>query len=110
MKDFERLKFLGKGAFATVWLVEHKTTHKLYAMKEIPKSHLQKDPEIFQHLRTEKEVLIRCQNCSFVVNLHYAFQSPHSFHLVLGLQKKKGIFHSHNSDELKQKKKRNRFN
>lgn len=85
INDFERIKFLGKGASGIVWVVEHKSTHKLYAMKDIPKAVLQKDQDSFRLLRTEKEVLIRCAKCPFIVNLYYAFQTPHCFHFVLDL-------------------------
>lgn len=33
MEDFEFIKFLGKGAYGTVWLVRKKTIGDYYAMK-----------------------------------------------------------------------------
>jgi len=35
LKDFELIKFLGKGAFGTVWLVKKKATGDFYAMKVV---------------------------------------------------------------------------
>jgi len=33
MDEFEFIKFLGKGAYGTVWLVKKRATNDLYAMK-----------------------------------------------------------------------------
>ena len=37
IKDFKFLKVLGKGGFATVYMVRHNPTGKLYAMKCVKK-------------------------------------------------------------------------
>ena len=36
LKDFDVLKFLGKGAFGRVYLVRRKLTNDIYALKHIP--------------------------------------------------------------------------
>ena len=38
IKDFDFLKFLGKGAYGGVWLVKRKNLEDLYAMKIIDTS------------------------------------------------------------------------
>ena len=37
IKDFEFLKVLGRGGFATVYMVRNKTNGRLYAMKAVKK-------------------------------------------------------------------------
>jgi serine/threonine protein kinase len=37
-KDFEIIKVLGKGGFATVYMVRKRSTGKLYAMKTVKKA------------------------------------------------------------------------
>lgn len=39
-KDFHKLKVIGRGAFAKVYLVQHKDTRAYYAMKILKKAQL----------------------------------------------------------------------
>ena len=38
LRDFEFIKVIGKGGFATVYMVRKRTTGKLYAMKTVKKA------------------------------------------------------------------------
>jgi serine/threonine protein kinase len=43
LRDFEFIKVLGTGGFATVYMVRKKTTGMLYAMKTVRKESLKQD-------------------------------------------------------------------
>ena len=72
---------LGKGSFGSVYLVEKKSTHKLYAMKVLNKS-LIMNQNIVKYAMTERNVLSITSH-PFIVKLNYAFQTPDKLFLIL---------------------------
>ncbi|KAL4447090.1 hypothetical protein ABPG74_013942 [Tetrahymena malaccensis] len=76
--DFTFLKCLGKGGTSDVFLVRHKESCKLFALKMIPKTHLSEYKRLEQLLR-ERKILIDAAKAPFIASLHACFESE--FHL-----------------------------
>lgn len=77
---------IGKGAFAKVFLVQRfdprkDTQPKFYAMKSIRKSNIMAQRFIEGTVR-EKQVLLTMRH-PFILDLHYAFQTPSHLYLVV---------------------------
>ena len=70
--DFEIIKKLGKGGFASVYLVcfKHDPQHK-FAMKVMSKDHITKNNQI-EHIMTERNILAKTKS-PFIVDMQYAF-------------------------------------
>ena len=73
LNDFNILTRLGKGYYGTVFLVEHKATGGIYALKEMKKKFLV-DEERANSAQIERDVMIRSHH-PFIVSMHFAFQS-----------------------------------
>lgn len=85
--DFQFIKIIGKGGFSTVYLVKHRQTHEMFAMKSIriPAGKLGKDKSTFlQQIRYEKQILMALKH-PFIVKLKYAFCAKRRFFLVMAL-------------------------
>ncbi|KAI9320229.1 kinase-like domain-containing protein [Dichotomocladium elegans] len=82
LKDFEMLKVLGKGCMGKVLLVRSQRDNGLYAMKVIKKKHIIQQNEV-EHTKAERDILTRMRGFSFLINLHYAFQTPTDLFLIL---------------------------
>eukprot|EP00466_Bigelowiella_natans_P011598 jgi/Bigna1/42514/e_gw1.65.43.1 len=80
LKDFTRVKMLGKGGFGRVVAVKKKDSKSLFAMKEIPKT-LIREKNLGWLVKNEMTALSRMR-CPFALNLNYAFQSTQALHLV----------------------------
>ncbi|TNJ29228.1 Kinase, AGC NDR [Giardia muris] len=83
LNDFFVLKEIGSGAYASVHLVRHKATKKLYALKKIRKERLSNLEDALR-LRTERAVMMRIRS-NFIVQLHYAFQDNDCLYFVMDL-------------------------
>jgi serine/threonine protein kinase len=59
IKDFKFLKVLGKGGFATVYMVRHNPTGKLYAMKCVKKP---LSPQKAEQVQSERNILAQLNN------------------------------------------------
>ena len=73
LEDFKRIKLLGQGGFAKVWLVKEKTSGKFYAMKTISKARILYQDlvnEIINELNFHKSASERSNH---VVKVNYAF-------------------------------------
>lgn len=78
---------LGSGAYGKVFLVRKKGGRdhgKLYAMKVLKKASIVLKAKTLEHTKTERHVLESIRSSSFLVTLHYAFQTTTKLHLVLG--------------------------
>lgn len=87
VSDFQFIKVLGRGGFSTVYLVKHRETHEMFAMKSIriPAGKLDKDKSTFlQQIRYEKQILMALKH-PFIVKLKYAFCAKRRFFLVMAL-------------------------
>lgn len=86
LSHFELLKVLGTGAYGKVFLVRKLTGHdkmKLYAMKVLRKEIVAQKTKTLDHTKTERKVLESIRNETFLVTMHYAFQTKTELFLVL---------------------------
>jgi len=82
LEDFKLLKVLGKGSYGKVMLVQHKDRpDEVFAMKALQKEYLAKRNQV-EHTKTERSVLESVSH-PFIVNLHFAFQTPKKLYMVL---------------------------
>jgi len=69
--DFHKLKVIGRGAFAKVYLVQHKQTKAYYAMKILKKAQLI-EKNLWKKTIAERSILEQVES-PYIVKLHYAF-------------------------------------
>lgn len=79
--DFKIEKMIGKGSFGKVFLVTKKDSGALYAMKVLRKEMIERRNQIV-HTQAERSILGEVQ-CPFIVQLHYAFQTPDKLYMVM---------------------------
>ena len=88
LDDFFLLKLIGKGNFGKVMLAQHKTDSKVYAIKVISKATVRQksgkksNPHDFDHIMTERNVLIRSVRHPFLIGLKWAFQTREKLYFV----------------------------
>lgn len=99
--DFEPLRVLGKGSFGVVYLVEQRSTSKLYALKRMSKEHYENKNSCDRAAAfAERDVMVesRCQWC---IDILCSFQDSKNIYLVMdfvqggdlfGFIGRKGIF------------------
>lgn len=75
---------IGKGGFGKVFLVRHKATAAVYAMKVMEKETLVKRKAV-QDAHSERDILALVGQCDapFIVRLHVAFQTARRVYLVM---------------------------
>uniref|UniRef100_K3WHW8 non-specific serine/threonine protein kinase n=1 Tax=Globisporangium ultimum (strain ATCC 200006 / CBS 805.95 / DAOM BR144) TaxID=431595 RepID=K3WHW8_GLOUD len=82
LQDFEKLGLLGMGGAAIVYLVRHRASRALYAMKMQQIARF--DPENRQTQRAFKEQqILEALQHPFVVRLHFAFEDGENLCLVM---------------------------
>ena len=81
ISSFKLHSVIGKGSFSNVYLVEKIDNGIFYAMKVLEKAKTIRD-NLKRYVLTEKNVLSSL-NHPFITKLHYAFQSPEHFFLIL---------------------------
>lgn len=79
--SFEIIKTLGSGAFGKVFLAKHIASKKFYALKALKKKTLIVKKQL-KYAISEANVLKKA-NHPFIINLHYAFQTPNFLYLAL---------------------------
>ena len=79
--DFKIEKMIGKGSFGKVFLVTKKDSGILYAMKVLRKEMIERRNQI-GHTQAERSILSE-MDCPFIVQLHYAFQTPDKLYMVM---------------------------
>ena len=82
-RDLHRHRILGQGAFGKVWLVEHKQTDSVYALKTISKLRILEAKQEESVIR-EKELLLLLDH-PFILNLVSTFQDEDHVYLLLPL-------------------------
>ncbi|CAD8139416.1 unnamed protein product [Paramecium octaurelia] len=80
LEDFIFTKVVGRGSFGKVMLVQHKMTKRYYAMKILRKDVIQQKGQQV-HTMNERQILEVAQH-PFIVQLHFAFQTPEKLYLV----------------------------
>jgi len=81
LEDFTLLKVVGKGSFGKVLQVRNRHSNKVYAMKQLKKSHIIKRNQV-AHTKTERYVLQHLRH-NFIVHLHFAFQTDRKLFMLL---------------------------
>lgn len=71
--DFEKVRMLGKGDVGRVYLVKHKVTEKLYALKVLSKKEMIKRNKIKRAMA--EQAILSTANHPFIVPLYHSFQS-----------------------------------
>ncbi|KAG2193067.1 hypothetical protein INT46_003593, partial [Mucor plumbeus] len=71
--DFEKVRLLGKGDVGRVYLVKHKETKKLYALKVLSKKEMIKRNKIKRAMA--EQAILSSANHPFIVPLYHSFQS-----------------------------------
>lgn len=79
--DFEMLTQVGQGGYGSVFLVKHKISTEVSAMKILNKEALQKMGEV-KHVLIERDILTTVDS-DWLVRLLYAFQDES--HIYLGM-------------------------
>eukprot|EP00698_Gefionella_okellyi_P001460 TRINITY_DN11409_c0_g1_i2.p1 TRINITY_DN11409_c0_g1~~TRINITY_DN11409_c0_g1_i2.p1 ORF type:complete len:257 (-),score=38.66 TRINITY_DN11409_c0_g1_i2:93-863(-) len=80
-KNFKKIKLLGKGATARVFLVEYTKTREVYALKVVSKAEMIARHKV-SHILTEKEVLSASDH-PFIVSLYASFQTDEYLFFVM---------------------------
>eukprot|EP00930_Biecheleria_cincta_P079917 TRINITY_DN67941_c0_g1_i1.p1 TRINITY_DN67941_c0_g1~~TRINITY_DN67941_c0_g1_i1.p1 ORF type:complete len:498 (-),score=82.03 TRINITY_DN67941_c0_g1_i1:101-1513(-) len=81
--DFQPLRVLGKGAFGVVYLVEQRSTSKLYALKRMSKRHYEKKNSFGRAAAfAERDVMIESR-CEWCINILCSFQDSANIYLVM---------------------------
>ena len=80
-EEFEPLSLLGKGSFGEVYLVKHKPTGNLYAMKVLNKRKVMAQ-NLIKYARTERNVLCITKH-PFIVGLNFAFQNSEKLFMIM---------------------------
>lgn len=80
ISDFIVKSKLGKGSFGQVYLVEHKSTSREYAMKILLKDKI-KENDLIENSKVERIILSKL-SFPFIVDLKYSFQSTTKLFLV----------------------------
>eukprot|EP00029_Vermamoeba_vermiformis_P002869 TRINITY_DN13238_c0_g1_i1.p1 TRINITY_DN13238_c0_g1~~TRINITY_DN13238_c0_g1_i1.p1 ORF type:complete len:446 (-),score=139.44 TRINITY_DN13238_c0_g1_i1:132-1469(-) len=104
--DFDFLTVIGQGSFGKVVQARHKSTGNIYAMKILDKKNIVDRGEI-EHTKAEKNILQKVRH-PFIMNLHYAFQTPDKLYLVLDFINGGELFY-HLQNERKFSTERARF-
>ena len=93
----DAMQVIGRGTFGKVFLVKHKETGRLYAMKVLKKEEVDRrqqknhtkgtrslrPPQFYLRLyAAEREILEKIKH-PFIVQLHYAFQTPDKLYFIM---------------------------
>ncbi|KZV72738.1 kinase-like protein [Peniophora sp. CONT] len=81
LREFELHRTIGKGAFGTVQVIEHKPTKAVYAVKYVNKAKCMRSRAV-QHILQERRLLEKI-NHPYAVNLRFAFQDDENCFFVL---------------------------
>lgn len=79
--SFKKIKLLGKGDVGKVFLVQEKTTGRLFAMKVLAKDEMINRNKV-KRVLTEREILATADH-PFIVTLHCSFQSEDKLYFVM---------------------------
>ena len=69
--DFNILRTIGRGTYGKVYLVQHKHTEQIFAMKSVLKELLIKTDQV-AGIRVEREILEKFDH-PFIMGLEFAF-------------------------------------
>lgn len=103
LEDFHILKILGSGASGNIYLVQKKTSGKLYALKAIKKNEISKKKQ--QEYAWNELFILKKHDCPYIANLKYSFQNEEFLFLVMDfLQGGDLFFHLRNESRFLEEK------
>jgi len=79
--DFEKIRLIGRGDVGRVYLVLHKETKELYAMKLLTKKDMLERNKVKRAL-TEREILATADH-PFIVTMYWSFQTSDYLYFVM---------------------------
>jgi len=82
LDELDVLTPIGRGAFASVYLVRHKRTGEHLALKVVEKPSAKKEPALWRLAAEERSILQIIMEQPFLLQLHTSFQTPQRFYLV----------------------------
>lgn len=88
-KDFDFERRLGDGAFGQVWRVKHKTTLKVFAMKQVPKEKVMK---MLGQFRREVFIMYELSH-PHIIKLYNHFEDEKFFYLIMEIADGGNLFH-----------------
>lgn len=98
LKHLNKIRILGVGTFGKVWLVTHKKTNTVYALKQLSKN------EIIQHQQigsvVQEKNIMSALDHPFVIKLAGSFQDSKSLYMVLELVQGGELFSVIHSAEM----------
>lgn len=81
LKDLETIGALGSGTFGRVYLVQHKETKNVYALKTMFKSEIVAQKQQMNVIN-EKNVMLQCSH-PFILKLYQTFKDPRKLYMLL---------------------------
>eukprot|EP00123_Amoebidium_parasiticum_P010546 comp20176_c0_seq1/m.25010 comp20176_c0_seq1/g.25010 ORF comp20176_c0_seq1/g.25010 comp20176_c0_seq1/m.25010 type:complete len:508 (-) comp20176_c0_seq1:466-1989(-) len=90
--DFEFLRTLGEGSYATVKLAREKETGREFAIKVLNKAHIVKEKKV-KYVNIEKKVFARLGSNPYFVRLCFTFQDPGRLYYVLSYASNGELLH-----------------
>ena len=72
LEDFVMISLIGQGTYAKVFLVKHKATEQVYALKVLKKRKLLNSKNI-KHILRERNILISLKSHPFLISFYAAF-------------------------------------
>jgi cGMP-dependent protein kinase len=81
LKDLETIGALGSGTFGRVYLVQHKETKNVYALKTMFKSEIVAQKQQMNVIN-EKNVMLQCAH-PFILKLYQTFKDPRKLFMLL---------------------------
>ncbi|XP_073406838.1 microtubule-associated serine/threonine-protein kinase 3-like [Dendrobates tinctorius] len=84
MSDYTQIKEIGRGSLGAVYLVRHKDTNKVFAMKKQARGILE-DPEYLEMAYLERDIAIFA-DCPFVVSTFCSFPGKQHLCMVMDFE------------------------
>ena len=93
IKEFQLNKQLGHGNFSEIYMVTHKVTNELFALKKIEKKqaadlYKRQHPNVYNEIQMERRVLLEklCHpGHPYIVHMYHAFQDYNSLYYLMDL-------------------------
>lgn len=104
--SFNIMSVIGKGSYGKVFMVEHKETGQIYAMKVLKKTAII-DERGKDRVRAERDIIMNIRH-PYIVSLHYSFQTEKKLYFILDFLNG-GDLYTHIVTYGKFKEKRARF-
>jgi len=101
IRNFEIIKLIGKGSYASVYKVKRCKDNNIYAMKVIDGNHLKKEDKI--GLINEINILSK-NNCPYLIKFYEVFIEKNFFYIVMEYAKRGDL-----KDYIQYRKSKNRF-